>query len=552
MSYINTSGAVSLGATVTGTTQGGSPLYLNSAQLVAEDYVSLVYSDYRSNNSYPLGFGVGPVGPLTGYGPGTIGGYTNLKGVIHSEDPGPVYRGNIVAHVYPELLVQSHYRGPDIVLGCGPTSTYGFVAVNSVANEFNDGVGANAKDLIFGTSAAAFMRFGSCFNGSQYPTMSVSGGGGPPSAGFVGIRNPNPLASLHAGCGTRTPVTTSTMGYFTNFGDVSVAVSDNTNRVEAVLGTVSGVPFVGTATAQDFLLRLNSTNRGIFRQTGDVFFGNTTPGTYNPESNVLGLTGFPSAAISMAGNRSADGSVGQVAWYNDAAGAGTRVAAILVQRSGANNSSTMTMSTMNAGTLTPSVFIGTTQWVGVLNQNPQAALDVTGSVRFSGALQAGGNTGNSGQYLQSQGVGAVPVWTTSVGTPGGANTYVQFNASGTLAGSTNFTWNDAASVAGITGALVVVGSIATATTTKTANYTVTANDSIVIANAASRAFIVSLPSATNIDGRRYSVKKTDATANIVMVAPPVGVTLDGSTQQTLSSQNQSVDLVAVSGNYFLV
>jgi hypothetical protein len=254
-------------------------------------------------------------------------------------------------------------------------------------------------------------------------------------------------------------VTTGTVAFVTNFGDVALAVNDNTNRIEVSLGVGASVPYVGTATAHDLRIRTNNTNRGIVTQTGNLFMGSTSPATYNPETSVIGLTGFPSAALSIAGNQTADGSVGQVAWYNDAAGLGTRVASVQVKRASANNNSTMTLATMNAGTLTPSLFIGATQWVGILNSNPQAALDVTGTIRFSGPLMPGINPGLSGQYLQSAGAGSSPVWATSVGTPGGPNTAVQFNAANTLYGSTNFTWNDSTSVVGITGTATISSNV---------------------------------------------------------------------------------------------
>ncbi len=48
--------------------------------------------------------------------------------------------------------------------------------------------------------------------------------------------------------------------------------------------------------------------------------------------------------------------------------------------------------------------------MGISVMNPTEALDVAGNIQFSGALMPGGNAGNSGQILVSQGSGVAPQW----------------------------------------------------------------------------------------------------------------------------------------------
>jgi len=48
--------------------------------------------------------------------------------------------------------------------------------------------------------------------------------------------------------------------------------------------------------------------------------------------------------------------------------------------------------------------------VGIGTTNPQAKLDINGSLAISGSLAVGGNEGVAGQVLISQGAGAVPMW----------------------------------------------------------------------------------------------------------------------------------------------
>ena len=60
--------------------------------------------------------------------------------------------------------------------------------------------------------------------------------------------------------------------------------------------------------------------------------------------------------------------------------------------------------------------------------------------------------GSSGQVLSTNGTGTLS-WATASGAPGGSNTQIQFNNSGSLGGSGNFTWDGTNVQIGATGAL---------------------------------------------------------------------------------------------------
>ena len=438
MSYAGSSGSgASLNSTLAGATQGGGSLYVQPSTLeLKEDYVNLTYSD--GSGGYTLGLGVGPVAPPAGP---FIGGYQNLEGTLHVEDPG--------GSALPTVYVQSHYQAPRVQLQNAVNYNPGVVGAL-----FTTGVNSTSAELIPGTKIddVCFAYAGPVTAGKYYRFGDVSYGGGTfgpllsigvyATNPYVGVNQDNPIATLHAGCGTNVPIISNPVVYASRFGDTTVSVRDSTNKIELGLGVVSGNAFVGTATGNDLRLNVNNTARGILTQTGNFFIGSTSPASYNPEVTVLGLTGFPSAAISIAGNQTSDGSVGQLAWYNDAAGVGTRVASVQVKRSSSNNNSTMTLSTMNSGSILPSLFIGATQWVGILNQSPLAALDVTGNIRFSGALTPNGNAGTPGQYLSSGGPTGTPTWVNSAQGAGGLTTQIQFNSSGYLNGTTNFEWDN--------------------------------------------------------------------------------------------------------------
>ncbi len=97
----------------------------------------------------------------------------------------------------------------------------------------------------------------------------------------------------------------------------------------------------------------------------------------------------------------------------------------------------------------------------------------------------------------------------------------------------------------------VNGSIATALASKTAAYTLTATDSVILADATSTTFTVTLPSAVGIVGRQYTIKKIDSSANAVTIASASG-TIDGATTKALSAQWQSARVVSDGANWFVV
>lgn len=84
---------------------------------------------------------------------------------------------------------------------------------------------------------------------------------------------------------------------------------------------------------------------------------------------------------------------------------------------------------------------------------------------------------------------------------------------------------------------------------KTANYTALASDGVLLADATSAAFTITLPGA--VSGGMVRIKKTDGTANIVTVAAASG-TIDGATTDTLTMQYQSRTYVSDGTNWFRV
>jgi hypothetical protein len=88
-----------------------------------------------------------------------------------------------------------------------------------------------------------------------------------------------------------------------------------------------------------------------------------------------------------------------------------------------------------------------------------------------------------------------------------------------------------------------------ATVTKNSNYTLTTKDQVILANATSGAFAITLPTAVGNGGQQFTVKKIDASANAVTVNTSASQTIDGNTNNVLSTQNASVTAVSDGANW---
>lgn len=96
------------------------------------------------------------------------------------------------------------------------------------------------------------------------------------------------------------------------------------------------------------------------------------------------------------------------------------------------------------------------------------------------------------------------------------------------------------------------GPLTTVLSTKTATYTIIATDSIILANATTGAFTITLPTAVGITGRQYTVKRTNAGANNVTVGTTSSQTIDGATTKTLGGQWSFVTVVSDGANWVIV
>ena len=86
----------------------------------------------------------------------------------------------------------------------------------------------------------------------------------------------------------------------------------------------------------------------------------------------------------------------------------------------------------------------------------------------------------------------------------------------------------------------------------TDDYTATNRDALILCDATSAAFTVTLYSAVGNKGRKIAVKKTDSSANAITVDGNGSETIDGSTTVSLSSQYAVKHLQSDGENWWVI
>ena len=99
--------------------------------------------------------------------------------------------------------------------------------------------------------------------------------------------------------------------------------------------------------------------------------------------------------------------------------------------------------------------------------------------------------------------------------------------------------------------LRIHGNLGYKVVSKTANYTA-ADENVILCNATSGSFTITLPAVASSTHRVYSVKKTDSSGNIVLVDGTNAETIEGSATQTLSSQYDMLTVVCDGSAYYKI
>ncbi len=100
--------------------------------------------------------------------------------------------------------------------------------------------------------------------------------------------------------------------------------------------------------------------------------------------------------------------------------------------------------------------------------------------------------------------------------------------------------------------LHVSGSFGVVTISKTADYTAAATDHVILVDASGGAVRITLPAASGATGREYQIKKTDASANNVIIDGNASETIDGSTTVSFNAQYQSYMIVCDGSTWWII
>lgn len=96
------------------------------------------------------------------------------------------------------------------------------------------------------------------------------------------------------------------------------------------------------------------------------------------------------------------------------------------------------------------------------------------------------------------------------------------------------------------------GSVQESFTSQSAAYPITSADSYVFMDATGGSRTATLPTAVGIAGQTFTVKKTDASANNVVLATTGGQTIDGAASLTWNTQYQSYTVVSDGANWGII
>ncbi len=160
----------------------------------------------------------------------------------------------------------------------------------------------------------------------------------------------------------------------------------------------------------------NTANGYLTLNANTTGAGNTANGLYALFSNTTGSNNAGAGALALYSNTTGNNNIanGYLALYSNT--------------SGTNNTAIGSQADVAAGNLTNATAIGYNAKVGASNSlvlggtgsdavkvgigttTPTERLDVTGNVKFSGALMPNNTAGTAGQVLTSAGAGAAPTW----------------------------------------------------------------------------------------------------------------------------------------------
>jgi hypothetical protein len=192
----------------------------------------------------------------------------------------------------------------------------------------------------------------------------------------------------------------------------------------------AGVQALGTTTYHELPIITNNTTKMMILENGNVGIGNIAPNEVLDVTGNMALSGafMPGNDAGLAGRVLTSAGTNTaptwgVAWVP---GGNNLNGFTGVQYLGPTSYHDLAIATTGASPATTRIMVLANGRVGISNTAPAEALDVTGNLRYSGALMPGGLAGTSGQILVSAGTNTPPTWAnvSSVAAPAAGSTSI--------------------------------------------------------------------------------------------------------------------------------
>lgn len=261
-----------------------------------------------------------------------------------------------------------------------------------------------------------------------------------------------------------------------NTAIVSLNVTNNNQPNITSLGMLTSLSVTGNTNVSNidatngFFTNISGNGSGLSNITGANVVGAVANATFSTTAETATTAGTANTALSVSGANV----TGEVANATFAIAAGTVTTAA--------QPNITSLGTLTSIEVTGNSILSNANVIGALNSNSISSLNIlSNSIIVNSYLRANTNStvdflgnvnlayspniylgnvshisisgGNAGFVLTTNGMGSIN-WEPPPGGPGGANTQVQYNNSGNLAGSPNFTFNNQTDTLTIAGNLV--------------------------------------------------------------------------------------------------
>lgn len=111
---------------------------------------------------------------------------------------------------------------------------------------------------------------------------------------------------------------------------------------------------------------------------------------------------------------------------------------------------------------------------------------------------------------------------------------------------------DSAEISGVKWAASSGGSTNLSVATKTTAYTLTSSDDVILADASSAAFTLTLPAAASNSGKVFRIDKVDSSDNVVTIDANASETINGNLTRILARQRDNLNIVSDGSNWHVL